>query len=120
MFAQYDPKVKATISFLKHISVQVNNATVNETLQNHPDWPTLLCISDSLNKWNIPNAAGKVEPGQIENLPIPFIAFTQNREFPLSVVTKVDDTTVEFYSKNYNKPVTKTKKTFLKAGAVFI
>jgi len=54
MFAQYEPNVKATISFLKKLGVKVNDATVNETLQNHPDWPSMLCISDSLNKWSIP------------------------------------------------------------------
>ena len=114
MFAQYESNVKATISFLKKLGVKVNNATVNETLQNHPDWPSMLCISDSLNKWSIPNAAGKIEPSQIEQLPTPFIAFTNNREYPLSVVTKVTDTSIESYSKNYKKPLTESKEEFLK------
>ncbi|MCW3111232.1 MAG: hypothetical protein JWQ09_5738, partial [Segetibacter sp.] len=61
MFNQYDPTVEATISFLRLLKVPVNNVTVNETLQNHPDWPNLICISDSLNKWNIPNGAGKID-----------------------------------------------------------
>ena len=61
MFNQFEPNIKATISFLKRLGVKVNNATVNETLQNHPDWPSMLCVADSLNKWNIPNAAGKIE-----------------------------------------------------------
>jgi len=114
MFAQYESNVRATISFLKKLGAKVNNATVNETLQNHPDWPSMLCISDSLNKWSIPNAAGKIEPSQIEQLPIPFIAYTNNREYPLAVVTKVTDTTIEFYSKNYNKPLTESKEEFFK------
>ncbi len=111
---QYDPKVKATIAFLKKLGVKVNNATVNETLQNHPDWPSLLCISDSLNKWNIPNAAGKVEPAQIDQLLTPFIAYTNNREFPLAVVTRVTDVSFELYSTNYNKPVTQNREDFFK------
>ncbi|HEY5463935.1 MAG TPA: thioredoxin domain-containing protein [Hanamia sp.] len=114
MFAQYESNVRATISFLKKLGVKVNNATVNETLQNHPDWPSMLCISDSLNKWSIPNAAGKIEPSLIEQLPTPFIAFTNNRENPLSVVKKVNQTNVESYSKNYNKPVNESKEEFFK------
>ena len=60
MFDQYVTNVKATIAFLKQCKVNVNNATVNETLQNHPDWPSMLWISDSLTKWNITNGAGKL------------------------------------------------------------
>ncbi len=114
MFNQYEPNIKATISFVGLLKVKVNNATVNDTLQNHPDWPTLLCISDSLNKWNIPNGAGKIEPGKIEELPTPFIAYTHNRENPLAIVTEVTDTTIQFYQKNNNKPITETKDNFLK------
>jgi hypothetical protein len=67
MFAQYEPNVKAAISFLKQLDVTVNNATVDETLQNHPDWPSLLCITDSLNKWGVPNAAGKIARKKLMN-----------------------------------------------------
>jgi hypothetical protein len=48
MFNRFDPTVKAVIAFLKLLKVDVNNTTVDETLQKHPDWPSLLCVSDSL------------------------------------------------------------------------
>lgn len=64
MLNQYEPNVKATIAFLELLKVKVTNETVNETLQN-PDWPSVLCLSDSFNKWDIPNGAGKIEPNQI-------------------------------------------------------
>lgn len=115
MFIQYEPNVKATIAFLKLLDVKVNSATVNETLQNHPDWPGLLCIADSLNKWNIPNGAGKIEPNQIDQLPVPFMAYTNDREHPLSIVTQVADTTIQLYSKNYSKAITESKEGFLKS-----
>jgi hypothetical protein len=114
MLNQYEPNIKATVSFLRLLKVKVNNTTVNETLQNHPDWPTLLCISDSLNKWKIANGAGKIQPDKIEELPTPFIAYTHNRENPLAIVTEVTDTTVRVYQNNYTKPVTETKENFLK------
>lgn len=59
MVKGYEPNVKATIAFLRLLKVKVNKATINETLQSHPDWPGLLCISDALHKWSIPNGAGK-------------------------------------------------------------
>ncbi len=71
MLHQYEPNVKATIAFLQLLKVKVNNTTVNEAMQNHPDWPTLLCIGDSLNKWSIPNGAGKIDSNDIDQLPTP-------------------------------------------------
>jgi len=115
MFNQYEPNVKATIAFLKLLNVKVNSATVDETLQNHPEWPGLLCISDSLNKWNIPNGAGKIEPNQIDQLPAPFVAYTHDREHPLSIITHVTDTNIEVYSKNYSKAIIKNKEEFIKS-----
>lgn len=114
MYNLYEPNVKATIAFLKRIRVSVNNYTVNETLQNHPYWPTLLCISDSLNKWHIPNGAGKIDITNIDELPTPFIAYTNNRENPLAIVTQVTGNSVTIHQKNYNKPITESREGFLK------
>jgi uncharacterized membrane protein len=114
MSTNYESNVKATIAFLKLLKVKVNNTTVDETLQNHPDWPSLLCISDSLNKWNIPNGAGKIDPNDIGQLPIPFIAYTYEKENPLVVITQVTDITIQAYQINYNKPVTESKEDFIK------
>jgi uncharacterized membrane protein len=111
---QYEPNVKATIAFLKLLNIKVNGATVNETLQNHPDYPSFLCISDSLNKWKIPNGAGKIEPEKIDELPVPFITHTNNREFPLAIVSETNDKDIYFYTKNYSKPIIENKKDFLK------
>jgi hypothetical protein len=76
MFNQYEPNVKATICFLKQLKVTVNNTTLNETLQNHPNWPGLLCIIDSSSKLNIPNSVGKIDADKINELPVPFAAYT--------------------------------------------
>jgi uncharacterized membrane protein/thiol-disulfide isomerase/thioredoxin len=114
MFNQYDPNVKTCITFLRLINVKVSSATVNETLQNHPDWPSLLCVTDSLNKWNILNGAGKVDVSDIDQLPVPFIAYTHDREAPLAIVTQVGETAVHVFHKNYNKPKTESREEFLK------
>jgi hypothetical protein len=114
MFNQYDPNVKACIAFLRLLNVRVNDETVNETLQNHPDWPSLLCITDSLNKWNIPNGAGKIDVNDIDQLPVPFVAYTYDREAPLAIVTEVAETTVLVFHKNYNKLKTESREEFLK------
>lgn len=105
MFQQYEPNVKATILFLKSLKVKVNNCTVNDTLQNHPDWPSLLCISDSLSNWNIPNGAGKINIKEIGQLPLPFLANIPNNENSLAIVTEISNTSIKYYHKNYHKLV---------------
>lgn len=114
MFSQYEPNVKAAIAYLKLLKVKVNNATVNESLQNHPDWPSLLCISDCLNKWSIPNAAGKIDVSKIDELPTPFIAYTNDRGNSLCIVSEVSDKKMQSFHKNYNKVTTEPKEEFLK------
>lgn len=121
MLAQYEPNVKATIAYLKLLKVKVNNDTVNETLQNHPDWPSLLCITDSLNKWNVPNAAGKIEQEKLDELPVPFVAYTNNRENPLAIVVEVSGDTVSVLQKNNKRTEVQTKADFQKSwNGVFV
>ncbi len=114
MFNQFEPSVKVTIAFLKLLNVKVNNDTVNDTLQNHPDWPSMLCITDSLQKWNIPNAVGKIDTSKIDELPVPFMAYTYDKENLLAIVTNITDTTIETYQKKYNKAITEPKESFIK------
>ena len=109
MFNQYEPTVKATIEFLDLLKVKVNSTTVNETLQNHPDWPSILCITDSLQKWNLPSAVGKIDTDKIDELPYPFLAYTNHAETPLTIVTNITDSTVQFYQKGYKKLITEAK-----------
>lgn len=114
MFNVFEPNVKATIAFLRLLKVPVNNETVNETLQNHPDWPSVLCVSDGLNKWDVPNGVGKIEPEKIAEIPTPFIAFTRNKETPMAIVGKVDNNGILKFQKSYRKPEIVSKEDFFR------
>ena len=111
-FAQYEPTVKATIILLKQFKVKVNDTTVNETLHSHPDWPSLLCVSDALQKWNVPNAAGKLDPADIVQLPVPFMAEIKNRETSLVVVTEITGSTISYIAGNKKKKITERREEF--------
>jgi hypothetical protein len=113
MFIQYEPNVKALITFLRLLRVKVNNSTVDETLQNHPNWPSLLCLSDALHQWQVPNAAGKTDKAAIDELPVPFMAYTNNPSAPIAIVTKITTTNVHVYANNYTKPATIAKADFI-------
>jgi hypothetical protein len=113
MLYHHEPVVRATIAFIKILRVNVNNTTINETLQNHPDWPSLFSVSESLKRWNIPNAAGKINPGEIDQLPVPFIAYTFNQSNPINVVETVNETTVSYHTSESGKKITQSKPEFI-------
>ncbi len=66
---------QATVdALLRRLRVPVTSQTIRQTLQQHPDFPSLLSISDALDEWQVDNAAiqlGHVE--QLRELPTPFV-----------------------------------------------
>ncbi|MFT4071711.1 MAG: thioredoxin domain-containing protein [Dysgonamonadaceae bacterium] len=114
MVGKYEPNVKALITFLKLLNIKVNNSTVANELQSHPDFPSILSISDSLTKWNIPNGVGKVDIANINQLPIPFIAYTKYDVETLCIVNKISATYVHYYLPETGKFITDDRANFLK------
>lgn len=112
LFHTHPSQVLAVKKWLNLLQVKINVQTINDTLQNHPDWPSLLSVSDALQQWNTPNAAGRMEAKDPECLPTPFLAHTLDAESPLAVVAAVTETYVKFYTGNYKKPQTKSKEDF--------
>jgi hypothetical protein len=114
MYNKYENSVTATIALLQQLKIKVNKSTVNETLHNHSDYPSLLSISDALTRWDVPNTAAKLESKDIDQLPVPFIAHTLDRNDRFIVVNKYDDNEVSVFSGNYNKTISLSKEEFLK------
>jgi hypothetical protein len=113
MFKKYDPTVEIVVQFLRLLNVKVNKMTADEVLQNHPDWPSLLCINDSLNKWNLPSGVGKIDPFEIDNMPTPFLATIGDNASPIVIAASVTDENVLVYSAN-SKPTLEKKINFIK------
>lgn len=61
---------------IKKLSISVTSFTVSREVQEHPDYPSMLSLSDCLASWNIPNQAFKINKldCDVEDLPFPFIA----------------------------------------------
>ena len=97
MFRFTQPKdnaVAATYQYLKAIGAKVTEETVEETLKNHPDYPSLLAASDALNEWKIENVAAKINTEQLGELPTPFLAYLAVEGGIFAVVNAVKDDTV--------------------------
>ena len=56
-FKNYENPVNAAIQLLRQLNIKVTNSSVNEAILAHPDYPSLLCISDCLKQWQVENIA---------------------------------------------------------------
>lgn len=60
---------------LRNLNAKVTRETVRETMLQHPDFPSLLAMSEVLSCWNIDNAALQLNTvEQLREIPLPFVA----------------------------------------------
>ena len=92
-----DNAVEVLSAFLKALNVRVTATTISEELPNHPDYPSLLAISDILNVWNIENAAISIEAAQLKEIPTPFLTSLKTENGIFILVNAVKDETIEWW-----------------------
>ncbi len=68
-------------ALLKQIKVKVSMQTIIETVEAHPNYPSYLSISDSLNKWNVESIAIQTTADKLPEIPTPFITNYKNGQF---------------------------------------
>ncbi|RTL55512.1 MAG: Vitamin K epoxide reductase [Sphingobacteriales bacterium] len=93
------------IKYAKLKGVQITASQIKESLLEHPFYPSLLSLSDTFAKFNLKNAAFKIETTQIETIETPFIAFHQvenvGKDFIL--VQDINKNNVTFYHNRLSK-----------------
>ncbi|MBN8837606.1 MAG: thioredoxin domain-containing protein [Sphingobacteriia bacterium] len=100
--------------FLKQLDVKHTVFGVNEALHNHPDYPSLLSISDVLKKnYKMEVAALSVTNEKLVDIPLPFITLLKETGKPFITVTAIQNGVVHYADIKGNK-VTKSTNAFLK------
>ncbi|WP_428330736.1 vitamin K epoxide reductase family protein [Mucilaginibacter sp.] len=92
----------AVNKLLKDLSIPVDPETVSSELDKHPDYPSLLAISDVLTALNIQNAAYRIEYDNLINVPCPFVAHTNINGGDFVVVNKMGLDKVSVSSEKWN------------------
>jgi len=80
-----------TVKLLADIlQVKITRTTLTHELETHPDYPSLLSISDVLNNHGIENVAIQLDPSKLTEAPTPFITTikTENNADELFSVVK--------------------------------
>ena len=84
------------IRFLRLLGVTINPSVVEDTLQHHHEYPSLLSFSDALTTWRIDNVMARIAKENLDQLPIPFLAHLLLPEDALVLVTSIDGSQVQF------------------------
>ncbi len=92
-----DAVVTKLLSSLSITGIDQND--VSNQLEKHPDYPSLLAISDVLTSFHIENSAYRVDNSSVLGLQTPFIAHTDLNTGDFVVVTKIAEDKV-FVSNN--------------------
>jgi len=68
------PLVATLYRLLQALGVPVTRRTIRHTLEVHPDFPSLSCLSDALHEWGVENMAVRLTPLHLVEVSFPFIA----------------------------------------------
>lgn len=117
--SSYEPNVEAVILLLKALDIKVTNSRVNETIKRHPEYPNLLCISETLEEWNVDHAVVNMHPKNLPNVEVPFLALIwdeENGKDYLVLVEKVNQYENVTYKNGLNrKKITESFSFFAKS-----
>jgi protein-disulfide isomerase/uncharacterized membrane protein len=115
MFTRYQNAEAAIIKLLKNLKIYIAPEAILAELDKHPNYPSLLAISDVLSNFGIENSAYRVEHDELPNVPCPFIAHTLSNGGDFILVDKIEGETVFLSSEKWNKyqlPLTEFKKMY--------
>ncbi len=105
--------IAATAQFLELLKVKVSRTTLKESLLSHPDYPSLLSITDSLGRWHLQSMGLKADPDKLDQLPVPFVAYFKMGGGQFLTVKEVTEEQVITLN-NKGEEQTYTKEDFLK------
>lgn len=75
--------------FCELMKVPVNKSSIKKDLEEHPDYPSLLTISDVLKKYGIGNLSAKINISEVYKLTQPFISHVKIDGKEYFVITSV-------------------------------
>lgn len=90
------------IKFLNSLNMSVDPKLILSELEMHPDYPSLLSISDVLTNFSVKNEAFRVNPEELNQIPCPFAAQTNINQHDFVVVKKLTDEYVWLSNEKWN------------------
>lgn len=61
------------LKYLKQLNIPVSKSYFEKLIASHPDYPSLLSIADTLERFGIPHQAVRVKQEDLEHIPFPYM-----------------------------------------------
>lgn len=91
---------------LKILGVKLSATTLQDEIEEHPDYPSLLSIGDVFNKYKVETIAANFAPDQLKNIPPPYITQLKGEKHAIdyfTVVSEVSGETVKMFDPEKRK-----------------
>ncbi|RAJ76631.1 putative membrane protein [Chitinophaga dinghuensis] len=75
--------------FLELVDVKLSYTTLQQEVEDHPDYPSLLSISDVFSKYKVGNITASFAPGDMAKIPPPFITQVKGKDSEMEYFTVV-------------------------------
>ncbi|MFH1003956.1 MAG: vitamin K epoxide reductase family protein [Bacteroidota bacterium] len=105
--------ISVVTNFLKTLNFPFTKRILKQRLEANPYYPSLYSISEVFNWYNIENKGLQIEKEQLDELPLPFLAYLKIPEIGAKDfvnVTKITNNSVTYY---YEKEKTIAKDDFI-------
>jgi uncharacterized membrane protein len=104
--------IQVAFKLIQAINVPVTLTSVKEEFSKHPEYNSLLGISDVLNTWWIPNEAYGLsfEELMAADLPVPFVAYVTQDEDGYMLVNEIAQNQVIVSNETWDRHVLKTEE----------
>jgi hypothetical protein len=86
-----DALEKLVYRWLKLLRIPTSKQYLQKKLLSHPDYPSLLSLTDTLDEMGVYNEAIVVDKEKFFQLPVPFITQTTNNQQDLLMVSNAND-----------------------------
>lgn len=100
------------VRYARLLGIKITEMTLRRDLEENSYYPSLLSLSDTFDRYGIPNAAYELEGENFDQAEAPFIAYVRTRD-GLRDFTLVTHNTGDSVTFVYDRPITLSKADFL-------
>jgi uncharacterized membrane protein len=102
------------VQYARLLKLKITASSIKKTIEQNPYYPSLLSLSDTFTKFNVPNNGFKVDKETLEQLELPVAAYYHHPQIgkDFILVTGITDNTVSYLHQG-SKQQTISKQVFL-------
>lgn len=99
------------------LKIKVSNSSLKKSLEEHPNYPSLLSISDVLTSYGVENLSISIDINKIAEVPTPFITQIKEKAYNdfyfFTVVKKINNNMIHYFEPEKHIWILKSREDFL-------